>query len=171
MVEKYLNYKYTSINSIQLLYYFYSECEMKSQITDEMKFIVGTSISKPLVFEQSSKYKSRRQWKLEQFWNRSKCRTTSLTRLLIYQSSLFALFPMIPRDTNKWKFPETYYSTLGNYVKINSLWLLDSTSLNSVFCVPCKLFCTVVGEIGKRILYGAKGVGDWKDLAMILKRH
>ena len=73
-------------------------------------------------------------------------------------------------DKNNSKFSETYYHRiLNNNEQIHSPWLVYSTSLNSVFCPPCKLFYTVVGEICEHLLYGAKGVSVWKRLATVLK--
>ncbi|XP_035228241.1 zinc finger MYM-type protein 5-like, partial [Stegodyphus dumicola] len=76
-----------------------------------------------------------------------------------------------PRDEQNKKISESYfYRTLSNGEKIHRPWLLYSLSLNSVFCAPCKLFCTDVTEKKERI-YGKEGVNDWQQLSLILKRH
>ncbi|XP_035214127.1 zinc finger MYM-type protein 1-like [Stegodyphus dumicola] len=77
-----------------------------------------------------------------------------------------------PRDEQNKKFSESYfYRTLSNGEKIHRPWLLYSLSLNSVFCAPCKLFCTTDVTEKKERIYGKEGVNDWQQLSLILKRH
>ncbi|CAG9760316.1 unnamed protein product [Ceutorhynchus assimilis] len=78
-----------------------------------------------------------------------------------------------PRDKQNKKISESYfYRILSNGEKIHRPWLLYSLSLNSVFCAPCKLFCTdVTIKEKKEHIYGAGEVKDWQHLSLILKRH
>lgn len=75
--------------------------------------------------------------------------------------------PNYPSDSNMRSFSDTYYSKkLQNNEIIHRVWLVYSTSSDSVFCFHCKLF-----NINVTAFNGPTGYKDWGHLSRNIERH
>lgn len=72
-----------------------------------------------------------------------------------------------PSDSNMRSFSDTYFSKkLQNNEIIHRVWLVYSTSTDSVFCFHCKLF-----NINVTAFNGPTGYKDWGHLSRNIERH